>query len=134
MMTFGRRSAAGRQARKVASAAAAATHAAARRAPMNFWRSLNKPWSLYLREFSAIGWPREFSMARLRDRNEWKLFAALAKADRFLAAVWWLALVLRGLLPAVFGVAMGLLVAAVQTGGGLAAPLTFAGIVFVLLQ
>jgi ATP-binding cassette, subfamily B, bacterial len=73
-------------------------------------------------------------MKRLRDRNEWKLFAALAQADRALAAVWWLALVLRGLLPAVFGIAMGGLVAAVQKGSGLAAPLTFAGIVFVLLQ
>jgi ATP-binding cassette, subfamily B, bacterial len=73
-------------------------------------------------------------MRRLRERNEWKLFAALAKADRALAGVWWLALVLRGLLPAVFGIAMGVLVAAVQKGTGLAAPLTFAGIVFVLLQ
>jgi ABC-type multidrug transport system fused ATPase/permease subunit len=43
-------------------------------------------------------------------------------------------LVLRGVLPAVFGIAMGVLVAAVQKGTGLAAPLTFAGIVFVLLQ
>jgi ATP-binding cassette subfamily B protein len=73
-------------------------------------------------------------MHRLRERNEWKLFAALAKADRALAGAWWLALVLRGLLPAVFGIAMGVLVAAVQKGTGLAAPLAFAGIVFVLLQ
>ncbi|HEX3525758.1 MAG TPA: ABC transporter ATP-binding protein [Thermoanaerobaculia bacterium] len=73
-------------------------------------------------------------MQRLRERNEWKLFAAVAKADRALAGAWWLALVLRGLLPALFGVAMGVLVAAVQKGSGLAAPLTFAGIVFVLLQ
>src|SRR5436305_394697 len=73
-------------------------------------------------------------MQRLRERKEWKLFAALAKADPALAGVWWVALVLRGLLPALFGIAMGVLVAAVQRGGGLAAPLTFAGIVFVLLQ
>jgi ATP-binding cassette subfamily B protein len=73
-------------------------------------------------------------MRRLRERNEWKLFAALAKADPALAGVWWVTLVLRGLLPAVFGIAMGVLVAAVQKGTGLAAPLTFAGIVFVLLQ
>src|ERR1044071_1697555 len=73
-------------------------------------------------------------MRRLRERNEWKLFAALAKADRSLAGVWWPVLVLRGLLPALFGIAMGELVAAVQQGSGLAAPLTFAGIVFVLLQ
>jgi ABC-type multidrug transport system fused ATPase/permease subunit len=73
-------------------------------------------------------------MQRLLQRNEWKLFAALAKADRTLAGVWWTVLVLRGLLPALFGIAMGVLVAAVQHGSGLAAPLTFAGIVFVLLQ
>jgi ABC-type multidrug transport system fused ATPase/permease subunit len=73
-------------------------------------------------------------MQRLRERNEWKLFAVLAKADRALAGAWWAVLVLRGLLPAVFGIAMGVLVAAVQKGTGLAAPLTFAGIVFVLLQ
>jgi ATP-binding cassette, subfamily B, bacterial len=73
-------------------------------------------------------------MRRLRERKEWKLFAALAKADGALAGVWWLALVLRGVLPAVFGIAMGVLVAAVQKGTGLAAPLVFAGIVFVLLQ
>jgi ABC-type multidrug transport system fused ATPase/permease subunit len=73
-------------------------------------------------------------MRRLRERNEWKLFAALAKADPALAGAWWTVLVLRGLLPALFGIAMGVLVAAVQQGTGLAAPLTFAGIVFVLLQ
>src|SRR6185312_2691381 len=38
------------------------------------------------------------------------------------------------ILPAFFGIAMGLLVAAVQRGSGLAGPLTFAGVVFVLLQ
>src|SRR6201989_3011416 len=73
-------------------------------------------------------------MQRLRDRKEWKLFAALAKADPALASVWWVVLVLRGLLPALFGIAMGVLVAAVQQGAGLAAPLTFARIVVVLLQ
>ena len=73
-------------------------------------------------------------MRSLRERKEWKLFAALAKADPALAGVWWVVLVLRGLLPALFGVAMGLLVAAVQRGSGLAAPLAFTGIVFVLLQ
>ena len=73
-------------------------------------------------------------MRRLRERNEWKLFAVLPKADRALAGAWWVVLVLRGVLPALFGIAMGGLVAAVQQGTGLAAPLAFAGIVFVLLQ
>ncbi len=73
-------------------------------------------------------------LRRLRHRNEWKFFAVLLKADGGLAAVWWTVLLLRGLLPAVFAVAMGLLVGAVQSGGGLAGPLAFVGGVFVLLQ
>jgi len=73
-------------------------------------------------------------MKSLRERKEWKLFAVLPKADRALAGAWWVVLVLRGILPALFGIAMGLLVAAVQQGTGLAAPLAFAGTVFVLLQ
>ena len=73
-------------------------------------------------------------MKSLRDRKEWKLFAVLPKADRALAVAWWTVLGMRGVLPALFGIAMGLLVAAVQRSTGLAAPLTFAGVVFVLLQ
>jgi ATP-binding cassette, subfamily B, bacterial len=42
--------------------------------------------------------------------------------------------VLRGILPALFGIAMGVLVAAVQRGENLAAPLAYTGVVFVLLQ
>src|SRR5438034_5623792 len=71
---------------------------------------------------------------RLRARNEWKFFAALSKADRALAVVWWVVLVLRGALPAVFAIAMGVLVAAVQRGSGAADGLALVGIVFVLLQ
>jgi ATP-binding cassette, subfamily B, bacterial len=73
-------------------------------------------------------------MRRLRDRNEWKFFAVLPRADRFLAVVWWGLLVLRGVLPAVFAIAMGVLVHDVQRGESLAGALSFAGVVFVLLQ
>ena len=73
-------------------------------------------------------------LSRLRERNEWKFFGVLPKADRLLAVAWWVVLVLRGVLPAVFAVAMGVLVAAVQRGDNLAGPLTFVGAVFVLLQ
>jgi ATP-binding cassette, subfamily B, bacterial len=71
---------------------------------------------------------------RLRARKEWQFFAALARADTPLTIVWWLVLILRGVLPAVFAVAMGVLVAAVQRGDSLAGGLTLVGIVFVLLQ
>ena len=71
---------------------------------------------------------------RLRERNEWKFFAVLPQADGRLAVVWWLVLLLRGVLPAVFAIAMGALVAAVQRGDSLIGPLALTGIVFVLLQ
>ncbi len=71
---------------------------------------------------------------RLTSRNEWKFFGVLPKADRPLALAWWLVLLLRGSLPAVFAVAMGVLVGAVQRGDSLAAPLGLVGTVFVLLQ
>jgi len=67
-------------------------------------------------------------------RPEWRLFGVLPRASRPLAWAWWFALVLRGLLPALFAVSMGLLVGAVQGGASLAAPLALTGIVFVLLQ
>ena len=73
-------------------------------------------------------------MPRLRDRKEWKFFAVLVRADRTLALVWWGLLVLRGVLPAVFAIAMGFLVRGVQRGESLTGPLVLAGAVFVLLQ
>jgi ABC-type multidrug transport system fused ATPase/permease subunit len=73
-------------------------------------------------------------LSRLRERPEWKFFSVLPKADRTLAVMWWTALVLRGVLPAIFGIAMGMLVGAVQQGAPLVLPLTLVGGVFVLLQ
>ena len=72
--------------------------------------------------------------ARVRERKEWQFFAVLPKADRPLALLWWAMLVARGRLPAVFAIAMGVLVAAVQRADNLAGALTFVGVVFVLLQ
>ncbi len=71
---------------------------------------------------------------RLGERQEWKFFSVLPKADRGLAVAWWAVLVLRGVLPAVFAVAMGVVIAAVQGGTGLAGPLALMGVVFVMLQ
>ena len=71
---------------------------------------------------------------RLSQRNELKFFGVLPKADRALAALWWVVLLLRGILPVVLAIAMGLLVGAVQRGDGLASSLTLTGVVFVLLQ
>ena len=71
---------------------------------------------------------------RLRGRKEWKFFAALRQADAPLAFAWWTVVVLHGIMPVLFAVATGVLVAAVQRGLPLAAPLTIAGVLFVLVQ
>jgi ATP-binding cassette, subfamily B, bacterial len=80
-------------------------------------------------------------LQRLTERKEWKFFAVLSRAAPGLAAAWWVALLLGGILPAAFGIAMGVLVGAVQRhstgapgGDSLAGPLAFAGAIFVLLQ
>jgi ABC-type multidrug transport system fused ATPase/permease subunit len=73
-------------------------------------------------------------LRRLTDRPEWKFFAILPRADRRLASAWWTILLVRGILPAIFAVAMGALVAAAQHGGTAWPPLGVAGAVFVLLQ
>jgi ATP-binding cassette, subfamily B, bacterial len=70
----------------------------------------------------------------LTARKEWKFFAVLPKAAPGLAVGWWTVLLLRGILPAAFAIAMGVLVGAVQRGQSLTEPLTFACGIFVLLQ
>jgi ABC-type multidrug transport system fused ATPase/permease subunit len=70
----------------------------------------------------------------LTQRKEWKFFSVLTRANPGLAAAWWMALLLRGSLPTVFAIAMGVLVSAVQHGNPLGGPLAFAGAIFVLLQ
>ena len=70
----------------------------------------------------------------LRDREEWKFFSVLPKADAGLAVAWWAALLLRGALPAVFAIAMGALIAAVNARTGFEWPLVSVGVIFVLLQ
>jgi ABC-type multidrug transport system fused ATPase/permease subunit len=73
-------------------------------------------------------------LAKLQASNGWKFFGVLGRADAPLAFAWWTVLVLRGLLPALFAVAMGVLIGAVQHGRPLAGPLGLVGVVFVLLQ
>jgi ATP-binding cassette, subfamily B, bacterial len=76
----------------------------------------------------------EVMLANLAERNEWKFATILPRADGPLAILWWLVLILRGTLPAIFAITMGGLVGAVQSGAPLTVPLTLVGIVFVLLQ
>jgi ABC-type multidrug transport system fused ATPase/permease subunit len=74
------------------------------------------------------------TLQTLRARKEWQFFAVLPRADAFLTIAWWLVLVVRGILPAVFAIAMGGLVSAVQNGTSFRDSLTLVGIAFVLLQ
>ncbi len=73
-------------------------------------------------------------MERLRARNEWKFASVLPRADRTLAAAWWALLIVRGLLPALFALAMGALVGAAERHEPLAIRLALMGVVFLLLQ
>ena len=73
-------------------------------------------------------------MKRLFERKEWQFFAVLFKADRLLAAIWYLILFVRGVLPAVFALGMGLLVLNVQSGESIVTALVLTGGSFLLLQ
>ena len=73
-------------------------------------------------------------LERLRERKEWQFFAVLPEAAGRLALAWWAVVLLHGVLPALFAVAMGVLVGAVQRGEGLVDPLGLVGATFILLQ
>ena len=73
-------------------------------------------------------------LAKLRGNAAWKFFAVLPRAHLPLALLWWVLVLLRGVLPAVLAIAMGRLVGVVQTGESLTGPLALVGVVFVLLQ
>jgi ATP-binding cassette, subfamily B, bacterial len=70
----------------------------------------------------------------LRERDTVTFFRVVWRATPGPAAAWWSLVFLRGLLPALLSVSTGVLVAAVKDGSSLTGPLTFVGVVFVLLQ
>jgi ATP-binding cassette, subfamily B, bacterial len=82
----------------------------------------------------TTGYCTAMTVARLRSRQEWQFLAVLWKADPRLALAWWLVLGCRGVLPALFAVASGALVGAVQGGRDLAGPLAAVGLVFAARQ
>lgn len=65
---------------------------------------------------------------------EWRFFGALRHASGWLAALWWGLIVIRGALPAIFSIVVGVLVGTVQGGRGLTLPLIAMGAVFVLMN
>lgn len=70
----------------------------------------------------------------LSERKEWKFFSVLPKASPGLAGAWWAGLILLGILPAAFAVAMGILIGAVRSGESLVMPLVWVGGIFFVLQ
>lgn len=73
-------------------------------------------------------------LERLTSRDEWQFFLLLPKARFSLALSWWVLIVARGVLPALFAVAMGILVGAVQAEASVYVPLLLLGVFFVLVQ
>jgi ABC-type multidrug transport system fused ATPase/permease subunit len=71
---------------------------------------------------------------RMRSSAEWRFLSVFGRAARGLTLGWWAFIVLRGLLPPTFAIAMGGLVGAVQHGSGLALPLAAVGAVFVAMN
>ncbi len=73
-------------------------------------------------------------IARIYRSDEWKFFGVLPRAEVRLAVLWWTLIVLRGVLPVVFAITIGVLVTAVKNGDSLAMPLVVSGAVFIVLQ
>ncbi len=73
-------------------------------------------------------------ISRIRSAPVAQFFGLLARADRRLAIAWWGLVALRSALPALFVVAMGVTVSAVQQHDSLALPLTAIGVTFVAMQ
>ena len=64
---------------------------------------------------------------RFRAIKTQQFFGVLFKASPRLATAWWAVLVLRGLLPTLFAIAMGVLIGAVQHGHSVTLPLATVG-------
>jgi ATP-binding cassette, subfamily B, bacterial len=78
--------------------------------------------------------PARSALRRMRARQELQLAAALWRADRPMATEWWSLLAVRGILPASFSIATGVLVGAIQHNASLAVPLVVVGVLFIPLQ
>ncbi len=73
-------------------------------------------------------------ITRFRNSAEGKFLGVFPKASKGLTVAWWSLIALRGLLPAIFAVAMGALVAAVHGHQSLLVPLVVIGVVFVCMN
>jgi ABC-type multidrug transport system fused ATPase/permease subunit len=69
-----------------------------------------------------------------RQTAEWRFFGAMNRADATLSIAWWALIAVRGALPALFTLAMGALVGAVENVQPIAGALAFAGLVFIAIH
>ena len=83
---------------------------------------------------TGVGRPARSVLRRLGARQELQLAAALSHADRPMAAGWWTLLGVRGVLPAAFSLATGVVVGAISHHASLALPLILVGVLFIGLQ
>jgi ABC-type transport system involved in cytochrome bd biosynthesis fused ATPase/permease subunit len=70
----------------------------------------------------------------VRSSAEWRFFGALWRADRRATTSWWALIAVRGILPAAFAVAMGVVVADVEAGRSATAGLLAIGATFIAMQ
>lgn len=68
------------------------------------------------------------------DSNSFRFFRVLPSADSKLTATWWAFIILCGLMPALFSLAVGFMVAAVKAKTSLALPLAALAVSFILMQ
>lgn len=78
--------------------------------------------------------PTSGLLSSITSRKEWVFFATLWRSHPWLTATWWALILLQGVLPAVFVVAVGVLVGALADGAPIRTPLILIGAVFVLMQ
>ncbi len=76
----------------------------------------------------------ELNPSRLRATAEWRFLDSLTRAGRELSVAWWALIVVQGLLPPAFTLAVGNLVGAVQRGRSVGQALAIAGLVFVAMN
>ncbi|HVV35354.1 MAG TPA: ATP-binding cassette domain-containing protein [Acidimicrobiales bacterium] len=73
-------------------------------------------------------------MGRIRQSAEYRFLTLLTRVDPVLGGGWWLFIVVRAALPALFALAMGQLIGVVQGHHALGGPLVTVGVLFGLME
>mgnify|MGYP001791871136 CR=1 FL=1 len=73
-------------------------------------------------------------VSRVQKAAEYRFLGLLPKVDPVLGGVWWLFIVFRAALPALFAASMGVLVTTVNTHGPVGGPLWRLGVLFALME